>query len=79
MPGDDLSPIEIAMGREVFARYQTALTTLSDAEQEAVIGRLELGCTYQEIAAILDAPSADAARMSVTRALAKLARCMADR
>lgn len=72
------SPLESAMGRETFMRYDTALQTLDATEREAVIARLELGCTYQEIAALLDKPTADAARMQVTRTLEKLARLMAD-
>ena len=43
---------------------------------EAVIARLELGCSYQEIAILVDKPTVDAARMTVARALDKLARCM---
>ena len=42
-----------------------------------MIARLELGCSYHEIAALVDKPTPDAARMTVTRALAKLARLMA--
>jgi DNA-directed RNA polymerase specialized sigma24 family protein len=60
-----------------FEKYEAALATLGDVEREAVIGRIELGCSYQEIAALVDKPSADAARMMVTRALAKLAEIMA--
>ena len=70
------SPMETAMGRETFARYDEALAALSDVEREAVIARLELGCSYQEIAELIEKPSADAARMIVTRSLGKLARLM---
>jgi RNA polymerase sigma factor (sigma-70 family) len=70
------SPLEMALGREAFARYEHALTALAETEREAVIARLELGCSYSEIAALLDKPTADAARMTVVRALAKLARLM---
>jgi hypothetical protein len=41
-----------------------------------VIARLELGCAYQEIAHLIEKPSPDAARMTVARALAKLAELM---
>jgi RNA polymerase sigma factor (sigma-70 family) len=73
----EASPLEVAVGREVFERYEHALASLDEVEQEAVIARLELGCSYLEIAAIVEKPSADAARMAVTRALAKLAKLMA--
>jgi len=71
-----LSPLEAAMGAETFARYNLALDTLSELEREAVIARLELGCNYQEIALLVDKPTQDAARMAVTRAIAKVAELM---
>jgi RNA polymerase sigma-70 factor, ECF subfamily len=72
----DKSPLELALGREVFERYEAALSVLGDIEREAVIARVELGCSYQEIAALVDKPTSDAARMVVARALAKLAQTM---
>lgn len=75
----DLSPLEQVMGREAFGRYQTALEMLTDAEREAVIARVELGCSHAEIMHLLDKPTPDAARMFVARALEKLAREMAAR
>ena len=72
----DASPLEIAAGRETFTAYERALSLLNDIEREAVIARLELGCSYQEIAVLVDKPTVDAARMTVARALDKLARCM---
>ena len=44
--------------------------------REAVIARVEMGLGYAEIARHLDKPSADAARMAVSRALVRLAREM---
>ena len=70
------SPLEAALGAEVFKRYDAALASLGDMEREAVIARLELGCSFQEVAMLLEKPSPDAARMAVTRALEKLARAM---
>ena len=72
----DMSPLEAAAGREVFSRYDQALGQLEDLQREAVIARLELGCSYQEIAALIDSPSTDAARMMVTRAVSRLAELM---
>jgi RNA polymerase sigma-70 factor (ECF subfamily) len=37
-----------------------------------VVARIELGLTYSEIAAATGRPSMDAARMAVTRAIARL-------
>lgn len=75
----ELSPLEQAMGQESFARYQQSLDELTDVEREAVIARLELGCSHSEVMQLLDKPSPQAARMFVTRALEKLARLMADK
>jgi RNA polymerase sigma-70 factor (ECF subfamily) len=83
LPGEaeatDLSPLQAAVGRETFAQYEKALEALGEAEREAVIARVELGSSYEEIAALLDKPSADAARMTVSRALTKLAQVMSSR
>ena len=76
-PSDEASPLEAVVGKEAFGRYEQALTSLDAVEREAVIARLELGCSYQEIATLVDKPSPDAARMAVARALAKLATLMA--
>jgi len=67
------SPLDAAIGSEAAARYDAALGRLRPDEREAVVGRLELGCTYEELAQALGKPSADAARMAVTRALVRLA------
>jgi DNA-directed RNA polymerase specialized sigma24 family protein len=63
---------------ETFARYEAALDQLSEPEREAVIARLELGCSYQEVAQLLGKPSEDAARMTVTRAVDKVATLMSS-
>ncbi len=66
------SPLDIAIGREGVARYEAALQQLRPADREAIIGRLELQYDYQELAVILGKPNANAARVAVTRALARL-------
>jgi RNA polymerase sigma factor (sigma-70 family) len=78
MPASDPSPLEAAVGEQLFSRYEQALETLDADEREAVIARLELGCSYQEIAALVDRPSADAARMFVARVVARLAARMTE-
>jgi len=72
------SPLELAMCREVFAAYESGLSQLDEASREAVIARLELGCSYEEIAALLNKPTADAARMLVSRAVGKVSAVMAQ-
>ena len=73
---DACSPLEAAMGRETLERYEAALEKLTVDDREAVIARIELGLSHGEIAAALGKPSADAARMTVARALTRLAREM---
>jgi RNA polymerase sigma-70 factor (ECF subfamily) len=67
------SPLESAIGAETMAKYDRALERLEAETREAVIARIELGCSYAEIAQLMDKPSADAARMAVSRALLRLA------
>src|SRR6478609_1305127 len=69
---DAASPLDIAIGREGVARYEAALQRLRPSDREAIIGRLELQHDYQELAVILGKPNANAARVAVTRALARL-------
>lgn len=76
LEADDLSPLEHTIGRHTLARYEEALNQLTVQEREAVIARVELGLSHAEIAEALKKPTADAARMSVARALAKLVRLM---
>jgi len=64
--------LDIAIGREGVERYEAALQRLRPADREAIIGRLEMQHDYQELATILGKPNANAARVAVTRALARL-------
>ena len=76
LEADDTSPLELAIGREVAERYEAALARLTAEEREAIIARVELHFSHREIAAALGKPSPDAARMTVARALLRLAREM---
>lgn len=67
------SPLEEAVGRETMAAYEQALARLKPEEREAVIGRLEMGFSFDELALALDKPTADAARKAAQRALVRLA------
>jgi RNA polymerase sigma factor (sigma-70 family) len=67
------SPLEQAIGQENLQRYEQALQRLRPEEREAVIARIEMGCSYPEIADALGKPSADAARKATARALVRLA------
>ncbi|MBD3236820.1 MAG: sigma-70 family RNA polymerase sigma factor [Candidatus Eisenbacteria bacterium] len=70
------SPLEELIGRDTLVRYEEALERLRPEDREAVVARLEMAGTYEELAEVLGKSSADAARMAVGRALARLAREM---
>ena len=78
MAGHDVSPLEQAIGRESVARYDAALAELRAQDREAIIGRIELGQSYEELANALGKPSGEAARLAVHRALLRLAEVMRD-
>jgi RNA polymerase sigma-70 factor, ECF subfamily len=66
------SPLEQAIGREAVERYERALQRLRPEEREAIIARIEMGHSYQELADVLGKPTADAARKAAQRALVRL-------
>jgi RNA polymerase sigma factor (sigma-70 family) len=74
--GAAISPLEAAIGAQRLQRYETALASLSVTDREAIIGRLELGLSFQQLADAMRKPSADAARIAVTRALVRLTALM---
>lgn len=73
LPHPGLSPLESAIGSELIAAYEAALASLTPEQREGIVLRLEMGFTYPEIAEALGSPSANAARMMVSRALLALA------
>ena len=76
---DGWSPLEEAIGQEAVERYERALAELRIEDREVIVARVELGYTNSEIAALLNKPSPNAARMALQRALVRLARQMAAR
>lgn len=70
------SPLEEAIGREAVARYERALQHLTPEDREAIIARVEMGYSYDEIAEALGKPTPEAARKAARRALARLAQEM---
>jgi RNA polymerase sigma-70 factor (ECF subfamily) len=71
-PAGDPSPLEQAVGRQMLARYETALQQLRESDRELVIARVELGLDYAEIASLSGKSSIAAARVAVSRALLRL-------
>ena len=70
------SPLEAAIGAQAMQRYEEALSRLRPEDREAIVGRIELGLSNEELAATLGKPSSNAARMAVERALFRLAKEM---
>jgi RNA polymerase sigma-70 factor, ECF subfamily len=67
------SPLEEAIGSQAMERYEAALGRLREEERDLIQARVEMQQSYQEIANAHGKPSADAARMAVSRALVRLA------
>jgi len=67
------SPLEQAIGSEAVERYEGALQRLTVEEREAIIARVEMGYSNEELAEVLDKPTPDAARKAAHRALVRLA------
>ena len=70
------SPLEQAIGREAVERYEGALQRLTAEEREAIIARVEMGYSYEELAEALGKPTSEAARKAAHRALVRLAQEM---
>ena len=69
----DASPYEEVIGRETLEHYEAALQRLRPEEREAIVARVEMGYSYEELAQVLGKPTADAARKAAQRALVRLA------
>lgn len=72
------TPLDRIVGREFMESYEEALPLLGETVRLAVVLRLELGLSHQEVAEALGLPSANAARMTVARGLVKLAELLDD-
>lgn len=75
-PDAEPSPLRRAIGAEALAAFDAGMVRLSPEQQEAIFLRIELGFTHQEVADALGLPTANAARMLVSRALVRLAELM---
>ena len=73
IPTDGTSPLDRAIGQETVERYEAALAELRDEDREAIVARVELGQSWEEVAAMLDKPSPAGARVATQRALVRLA------
>jgi RNA polymerase sigma-70 factor (ECF subfamily) len=72
------TPLEAAVDSETRDRYDAALETLSRRDRELVVAHLELEYSHAQLACMIGR-SPNAARMALTRAMARLAERMAVR
>jgi len=73
LPSDDATPLEFTIDQEKQTRYRQALDRLRPKDRALVVARVDFGRRSDEIARAFGLPSADAARVAVTRALRRLA------
>ena len=66
------SPLELVIGDEQRQRYTAAMRRLKAPDRHAIVGRVELGYSYEQLALVLKKPTAEAARVAVRRALIRL-------
>lgn len=76
IPDGGRSPLDLAIGAEDRERYQNGLKRLRRADRQAIVASIELGYSYEQLAILLDKPSAEAARVAVRRALIRLGQVM---
>lgn len=70
-------PLDQAIESEEKAQYRAALLSLDEEDQALLVGRIELGLSYDELALATGRPSSDAARAAARRAAFRLAQVMA--
>jgi RNA polymerase sigma-70 factor (ECF subfamily) len=73
LPGSDPDPLQAVISREALEQYDAALAELPADQQEAFMMRIEMNCSYREIADAMGRPSSESARMLVRRAIDSLA------
>ena len=72
------STLDQVIGRDRLERFERALASLDAEQREAIVLRMEFGFSHQQVAEAIGKPTANAARMTVARALVDLARAMLD-
>ena len=69
----DASPFDLTVTRENHDRFDAAMKQLAPADQELIFLRVELGCDYDAVAAMVGRDSVGATRMACRRAMLRLA------
>ena len=76
VPDEKASPLDLAVDAETRRRYDDALARLRASDQELIVGVVELGYSYQQLAVATGRSTPDAARVAARRALQRLAQEM---
>ena len=77
-PAGGPSPLEQVIDGEAWERYLRGLRRLTERERRLIVGRGELGYSFQQLALVDGRASADAARKALRRALVRLSTEMED-
>ena len=75
LPSKD-SPWRDFVTKEETERYLGGLSRLSPEDQVLIVGRIDMGYDYDQLAVVSGRPGPDAARMAVRRAIERLAQEM---
>lgn len=75
---DEAAPqLRELMGKQNWARYLEGLKQMTPRHRRLIVGRVELGYSFRQLA-LIDGSTPDAARMALGRALARLSVVMPD-
>lgn len=70
------SSLDVLLGQEATRRFHLAVDTLPQRSRTALLARLERGLPYDDIAVLIAAPGASAARAVVARSVQRVANSM---
>ena len=72
LPSEMPSPLDKVVSRQALDGYERALAQLDENDRAAIVGRFEMGYSYDALARAMERPSPDAARKLTERALRRL-------
>jgi RNA polymerase sigma factor (sigma-70 family) len=72
------TPLDDTIESEERRQYRSALLGLRETDRDLLVGRIELGLPFDELALATGHPTAAAARMATKRATLRLARAMGE-
>ncbi len=75
-PSPGPSPLDLAIRQQARARYLAALDRVRLEDRLLIVGRIDLGYSYEQLAIVSGRVTPDATRVAVRRALVRLAKTM---